>query len=133
MGYGDARYRGGQGMSAPTGCSLPLRGRNAGVVSAAVGDEGALRMRHTPCRCVPYGVSITGSRGKPCRGGLRRKQRGLTLLRYIGTVSTQYHPLCCPRGYVFGIVTYQKECYVPASKHRLWGRKGIFVGIVQSP
>ena len=25
------------------------------VVSAAVRDEGALRMRHTPCGCAPYG------------------------------------------------------------------------------
>ena len=26
------------------------------VVSAAVRDEGALRMRHTPCGCAPYGA-----------------------------------------------------------------------------
>ena len=37
----------------PTLCRL--RGRHAEVVSAAVRDEGALRMRHTPCGCVPYG------------------------------------------------------------------------------
>ena len=29
--------------------------RRAEVVSAAVRDEGALRMRHTPCGCAPYG------------------------------------------------------------------------------
>ena len=36
----------------------PLRGRHAEVVCAAVGDEGALRMRRTPCGCVPYDPSI---------------------------------------------------------------------------
>ena len=36
---------------------LPLHGRHAEVVSAAVRDEGALRMRHTPCGCAPYGES----------------------------------------------------------------------------
>ncbi len=42
----------------PAAC-VPVRGRwflhrRAEVVSAAVRDEGALRMRHTPCGCAPY-------------------------------------------------------------------------------
>ena len=34
--------------------------RRAGVVFAAVGDEGALRMRRTPCGCAPYGEGAFG-------------------------------------------------------------------------
>ena len=42
-----------------------LRGRHAGVVCAEVFDEGALRMRRTPCGCVPYEPSfVAAEKGK---------------------------------------------------------------------
>ena len=82
-------------MSAPTGCSLPLRGRNAGVVSAAAQDEGAYGCGialagacPTVCQLQAVGVDLVGG------GGLRLEKRDSTLLSYVGTANTQCRSLC---------------------------------------
>ncbi len=65
--------------------------RRAGVVSAAVRDEGALRMRHTPCGCTPYGESAAdGRRDCPRMKGAaiaREKRR-------VGKKQVQFRKRC---------------------------------------
>ena len=65
--------------------------RCAGVVSAAVRDEGALRMRHTPCGCAPYGESAADGR----RDCPRMKGAAITReKRQAGKKQVQFRKRC---------------------------------------